>query len=64
MFPKRELPLIAIKPITMLHVKPYIKWSESEVDQMDVIENLQHAIVGKFSYGWSELDELQTMILA
>ncbi|MCE3050918.1 hypothetical protein HAX54_048512 [Datura stramonium] len=28
---------------------------------MDIIENLQHAIVGKFSYGWPELEELRTL---
>lgn len=29
---------------------------------MNIIENLQYAIVGKFSYGWSELSELRDFI--
>ncbi|KAK4737031.1 hypothetical protein R3W88_000728 [Solanum pinnatisectum] len=29
---------------------------------MNTIENLQYAVVGKFSYGWPELDELRVQI--
>lgn len=29
---------------------------------MDVRENLQHVVVGKFSYGWPGLDELRSII--
>ncbi|KAK6796437.1 hypothetical protein RDI58_004138 [Solanum bulbocastanum] len=54
--PLKPTPTIPIKPVTMLHGEPYIKWTEEEVAHMDVIENLQHAVVGKFSYGWPELD--------
>ncbi|KAK4727146.1 hypothetical protein R3W88_032063 [Solanum pinnatisectum] len=55
-------PTINVKPITLLHGEPYLRWTESEVSKMNTIENLQHAIVGKFSYGWPDLDELRTSI--
>lgn len=42
---------IPVKPVTLLHGEPYIRWTESEVKKMDIMENLQYAIVGKFSYG-------------
>lgn len=37
-------------------------WTEKEVDRMNTIENLQFAVVGKFSYGWPELEELRLLI--
>lgn len=57
-----DLPMIPFKPVTLLHGEPYIKWSEEEVAAMDVVENLQHVVVGKFSYGWPEMDELRSII--
>lgn len=41
---------------------PRITWTEEEVDRMNVIENLQYAIIGKFSYGWPDLDDLRMQI--
>ncbi|KAG5631197.1 hypothetical protein H5410_002914 [Solanum commersonii] len=37
-------------------------WTEKEVKRMNILENLQYAIVGKFSYGWPELEELRMLI--
>lgn len=53
---------IPIKPITFLHGQPLIKWTELEVKRMNLIEGLQYAVVGKFSYGWPELQELRRII--
>ncbi|KAH0677655.1 hypothetical protein KY285_025456 [Solanum tuberosum] len=55
---------INVKPITLLHSEPYLRWTESEVSKMNTIENMQHVIVGKFSYGWPDLDEMRTSIPA
>ncbi|MCD7465137.1 hypothetical protein HAX54_000679 [Datura stramonium] len=57
--PRPNLPSITMKPITMLHGELYLKWSESEVVAMNVIENLQHVLDGKFSYGWPEREQIE-----
>ncbi|KAH0672559.1 hypothetical protein KY290_024786 [Solanum tuberosum] len=57
-------PTINVKPIILLHGEPYLRWIESEILKMNTIENIQHVIVGKFSYGWPDLDELRTSIPA
>ncbi|KAG5576187.1 hypothetical protein H5410_056321 [Solanum commersonii] len=45
---------------------PKVKYSdllkEEEVEKMNIMENLQLAVVGKFSYGWPELEELRIQI--
>lgn len=48
---QKEVPLIPMKLVTLLHGVPYIKWTETEVNKINAIENLQHTVVGKFSYG-------------
>ncbi|KAG5615853.1 hypothetical protein H5410_015677 [Solanum commersonii] len=60
----KPIPSILIKPVTFLHGEPYIKWTEAEVARMDVIGNLQHAVVGKFSYGWPDKEQLRKIIPA
>ncbi|KAG5602026.1 hypothetical protein H5410_033396 [Solanum commersonii] len=50
------------KNTIMPAVEPRIVWTEKEVDRMNIIENLQYAVVGKFSYGWPDLDELRIQI--
>ncbi|KAG5585649.1 hypothetical protein H5410_046083 [Solanum commersonii] len=45
-----------VEPITMKTITYTIgillvMWTEKEVKRMNIIENLQYAIVGKFSYG-------------
>lgn len=42
-------PLIPIKPISFLHGELLIQWTSLEVKKMNNIENLDFAIVGKFS---------------
>ncbi|KAG5571228.1 hypothetical protein H5410_060994 [Solanum commersonii] len=58
----RDLRKIPLKPVTLQHGEPYIKWSEEEVAAMDVVGNLQHVVVGKFSYGWPKMEELRSII--
>ncbi|KAK4717545.1 hypothetical protein R3W88_015883 [Solanum pinnatisectum] len=51
------------KPVFLLHGEPSIMWKTSEVRSMIVKENLQYAIVGKFSYSKPEIKELRKVIL-
>ncbi|KAH0710064.1 hypothetical protein KY284_011491 [Solanum tuberosum] len=53
---------IPLKPISYLHGEPRIIWEQAEVEQMIVNENLQYAVVGKFSYGWPDIQELRKII--
>ncbi|KAH0752210.1 hypothetical protein KY285_005358 [Solanum tuberosum] len=53
---------IPMKKIDIIDGVPVVKWTEQEVTRMNVIENLQYAIVGKFSYGWPEVSELRDLI--
>lgn len=39
-----------------------IVWEEEEVERMIIKENLQYAVVGKFSYGWPDIKELRRLI--
>ncbi|KAH0649909.1 hypothetical protein KY284_029821 [Solanum tuberosum] len=51
-----------VKPISYLHGEPRVMWEHEEIDQMIVNENLEYAVVGKFSYGWPEIQELRKLI--
>ncbi|KAG5605758.1 hypothetical protein H5410_027250 [Solanum commersonii] len=42
---------IPMKPITYLHGEPRVIWEEAEMKKMIQNENLQYAVIGKFSYG-------------
>lgn len=53
---------IPMKNIIFVNGIPRVVWTEEEVDRMNVIEELQFAIVGKFSYGWPELDDLHIQL--
>ncbi|KAF3622347.1 hypothetical protein FXO38_31333 [Capsicum annuum] len=53
---------ITPKPMVMMHGEPRITWKVSEVQSMVIQENLQYAIVGKFSYGKPVVNELRKMI--
>lgn len=46
---------IPIRRATVLHGQPLVKFTEAEVDRMNMIGGLQYAVVGKFSYGWPDL---------
>uniref|UniRef100_M1BDR9 Uncharacterized protein n=1 Tax=Solanum tuberosum TaxID=4113 RepID=M1BDR9_SOLTU len=39
-----------------------IKWTEEEIERMNQIEDLQFAVIGKFTYEWSDLEELRRII--
>ncbi|KAK6794274.1 hypothetical protein RDI58_007727 [Solanum bulbocastanum] len=51
-----------MKQVSYTNGVPRIQWTEEEVHRMNYIENLQYAVVGKFSYGWPDLEELRTII--
>lgn len=55
-------PSIHIKHVYFRHGEPLIQWKSPEVKNMNSIENLDFVIVGKFSYGWSEIQELRILI--
>ncbi|KAG5612987.1 hypothetical protein H5410_024268 [Solanum commersonii] len=50
----REANAMALKPIVYLHGEPKIIWEEEDVERMIVKENLEYAVIGKFSYGLHE----------
>ncbi|WMV24325.1 hypothetical protein MTR67_017710 [Solanum verrucosum] len=51
-----------MKSVSYTNGIPRIVWTEDEVDRMNTIENLQFAVIGKFSYGWPILEELRSLI--
>ncbi|KAH0717259.1 hypothetical protein KY285_013290 [Solanum tuberosum] len=53
---------VTMRPISYLHGEPRIVWDEEEVTQMIYKENLQYAVIGKFSYGMPEIKELRKII--
>lgn len=53
---------IPIKEVTIINGEPVIRWTNGNVSQIDVIEKLNYAIIGKFSHGWPSLEELQRII--
>uniref|UniRef100_A0A0V0ITN9 Putative ovule protein n=1 Tax=Solanum chacoense TaxID=4108 RepID=A0A0V0ITN9_SOLCH len=53
---------VPMKQITYLHGEPRIIWEEEEVAQMIINEDLQFAVIGKFSYGWPEIQDLRLLI--
>ncbi|WMV53891.1 hypothetical protein MTR67_047276 [Solanum verrucosum] len=51
-----------MKPVTIVEGIPRIKWTESEVERMNIKQNLEFAIIGKFSHGWPDLEFLRKAI--
>lgn len=51
-----------MKPIAYLHGEPHIIWEEEEVEQMIINEDLQYAVIGKFSYGWPDIKKFRKLI--
>lgn len=60
--PLREVKVTVLKPIVHLHGEPRIVWDEEEVEHMIVKENLEYAVIGKFSYGWPEIQDMRKLI--
>ncbi|KAG5611236.1 hypothetical protein H5410_022517 [Solanum commersonii] len=54
--------MISAKPVVMLHGEPNITWKASEVKALIRQENLQYAIIEKFSYGKPDIIELRRTI--
>ncbi|KAH0706068.1 hypothetical protein KY285_010599 [Solanum tuberosum] len=50
------------KEFTIVGGIPQIKWTEEEVTKMNRIEKVQFVVVGKFTYEWSDLEELRKII--
>ncbi|PHT55037.1 hypothetical protein CQW23_03523 [Capsicum baccatum] len=48
--------------LVMLHGEPSITWKSSEIRDLIIQENLQYAIIGKFSYGKPNIMELRKQI--
>lgn len=48
-----------MRHVTFLHGEPFVKFTEAEVERMNIIEGLQYAVVCKFSYGCPDLQEIQ-----
>ncbi|XP_049359160.1 uncharacterized protein LOC125823817 [Solanum verrucosum] len=53
---------VPIKPSSLLHGEPKVIWEEEKVCQMIVNEDLEYAVVGKFSYRWPDIQELRKII--
>lgn len=51
---------ISIKGLSLLNEVPRVTWTEEEVQKMNIMENTQYAVIGKFSYGWPELKDLKS----
>ncbi|MCD9640685.1 hypothetical protein HAX54_026137, partial [Datura stramonium] len=49
---------IPMCPMEVVKGIPVVKGIEAEVSKMNVIENLQHVVAEKFSYGWPNIQEL------
>ncbi|KAG5595474.1 hypothetical protein H5410_036706 [Solanum commersonii] len=60
--PQSQYNPILLKQIAYLHGEPRIVWEEKEVNQMIINEDLQYAVVGKFSYGWPDIQDLRKLI--
>ncbi|WMV46719.1 hypothetical protein MTR67_040104 [Solanum verrucosum] len=58
----KDITPIEIKAVEFVDGEPVVRWLEAEVTRMNIIENLQYAVVGKFSYGWPNMDELRNLI--
>ncbi|KAG5600133.1 hypothetical protein H5410_031503 [Solanum commersonii] len=44
-----EVKWLPLKPISYQHGEPRVIWDQSEIEQMIINEDLQYAVVGKFS---------------
>ncbi|KAH0650402.1 hypothetical protein KY284_030314 [Solanum tuberosum] len=51
-----------LKDITYVEGVPQVNWTKREVIKMTCIEKLKFAVIGKFSYEWTDLDELRRII--
>jgi len=59
---KSNIKRLPLKPISYLHGEPQVIWEVEKVYQMIVNENLEYAVIGKFSYGWPDIQDLRKLI--
>ncbi|KAH0761589.1 hypothetical protein KY290_017662 [Solanum tuberosum] len=57
-----EVQPIPMKKLNLIGGIPTISWSASEIQRMNILENLQYAVVGKFSYGAPDINEIRDLI--
>lgn len=55
---------IPLRRAIVVNGQPLVKFSEVEVERMNIIEGLQYVVIYNFSYGWPELQELCRIIPA
>ncbi|MCD9645184.1 hypothetical protein HAX54_033906 [Datura stramonium] len=60
--PRKELLAFQRKAVAIINGEPVVQWTEEEVKMMNVIENIQYAIVEKFNNVWPSLEEIRTII--
>ncbi|KAG5577842.1 hypothetical protein H5410_057976 [Solanum commersonii] len=53
---------IPMKKSDLIGGIPTINWSVSEIQRMNILENLQYAVVDKFSYGAPDINEIRDLI--
>ncbi|KAH0742869.1 hypothetical protein KY290_030862 [Solanum tuberosum] len=61
-YPKAQIKPLPLKPISYLHGEPQVIWEQEEVNQIIINENLEYAVIEKFSYGWPDIQELRKLI--
>lgn len=54
-----KLEPIVLKPIKYLHGEPTITWTKKEFDRFCMKQNLQYAVVAKFSYDRPDFQSLR-----
>lgn len=53
---------LPLKQIAYQHGEPRIVWEEEEINQMIINVDLQYSVIGKFSYGWPETQNLRRLV--
>ncbi|KAG5591239.1 hypothetical protein H5410_041753 [Solanum commersonii] len=53
---------IPFKSVTYIDGIPMSKWPEEEAYRINIIKDLTYIVVGKFSYGWLDLEDLRIQI--
>lgn len=55
---------ILLRRVVVLNGQPIVVCTEEEVERMNVIEELEYVVVGKFAYGWPDLNEIRRILPA
>lgn len=54
--------VILVKKTSIINGEHDLRWTEIKVTHSDSIENSTYIITGKFSQGWTSLEELRSII--